>query len=75
MKVKCARHGTIFDVEPRAYPMPEYPWSKERCEDEGYMYPARVIDCPVCGRGYFQEADGRWIGDRELIIIEEDTSG
>ena len=73
MKVRCERDGTVFEVEPAVYPLPAYPMSKERCEEDGYRFPCRCINCPICGRGYFQEIDGRWMSDRPLTILEDES--
>lgn len=71
MNVKCERCGAVWDATPHPYPSSLNPWSKERCEEEGFAFPARSIDCPRCARGYFQEEDGSWVSDRPLTILEE----
>lgn len=70
MKVRCERDGTEFEAVPRKYPSEKYPFSVNQCQEEGYAFPCRVIDCPTCVRGYFQETDGRWVADRPLTVLE-----
>ncbi len=64
IRVKCERDGHEWDAVPR-----DYTYLKKYAEEEGLLHPVRVIDCPKCGRGYFQEVDGRWISDRPLTVI------
>lgn len=72
MKVKCERDGMTFETKPLFYLTAEYQMSEKRCKEEGYRHPCRYINCPICGRGYFQETNGRWMSDRPLTILEEE---
>lgn len=62
--VRCERDGHEWAAVPRPYT-----YREEYAKQDGYMYPVRVINCPKCGRGYFQEIDGVWRSDRDLTIL------
>jgi len=64
VRVRCERDGYEWDAVPR-----DYAYRREYAEEDGYDWPVRVINCPKCGRGYFQGTDGRWESDRELTIL------
>lgn len=53
MKVRCDRCNTEFTAKIRV----------------NRFHQNNVIDCPGCGRGYGQKADGTWYCDRPLIIL------
>ena len=53
-KVRCERDGTTFVT------------CLIRESEQG----RRWIDCPTCGRGYYQQPDGSWESDRKLTVLE-----
>ena len=64
LRVRCERDGHEWDAVPRHLHVHD-----EYAEQDGYAYPVRVINCPKCGRGYYQETDGTWMSDRPLTVI------
>ena len=64
MKVRCERDGTVFNTEPQPYPLSGF--QTKRNDKNG----DKVIDCPTCGRGYFSDGNGNYVGDRKLTILE-----
>ena len=64
IRVRCERDGHEWDAVPQPHT-----YREEYAKEDNYAYPVRVINCPKCGRGYFQETDGRWMSDRPLTVI------
>jgi hypothetical protein len=60
--VKCPKDSAIFAAIPEPYMIPR----------EGLT---AKIDCPVCGRGYFQDNDtGEFVCESALIILRQPSN-
>ena len=62
-KVRCEQDGAEFKPAIKTRKSPTRWDNKTVCIDQ------RVINCPVCGRGYVENEDGVFVSDRVLTII------